>query len=94
MAVLDAPKSKEKTKEHLDKGWQTVVWDDPINTMTYVVFVFQTVFGMNETDAHKRMMEVHTKGKSIVFSGSKEKCEHYTHEIQSYSLKATLEKIS
>lgn len=89
--LLDRPEAHEKGKT--DKAWNVVVWNDPVNTMDFVVFVFMKVLGMDNQVAHKHMMEVHNKGKSLVYSGEKEKAEHFMYQILTYHLKATLEQI-
>ena len=59
----------------LDKPWMTVVWDDPVNLMRYVTFVFQKLFGYSESRASQLMMQVHTEGKAVVSSGDRDKVE-------------------
>lgn len=81
-----------KVVETIDRAWNVVVWDDPINTMSYVTHVFQKVFSMREEEAAQKMMEVHTRGRSNVFSGGKEKAEYYVHQLQSYGLNSTIER--
>lgn len=81
-----------KESKQAQTAWNTVVWDDPVNTMQYVVFIFQKVLNFTAEQAEQKMMEVHTQGKSIVYSGSKETSEFYAHSIQSYGLQATIEQ--
>ena len=71
--------------------WLVTVHNDPVNLMGYVVLVFKKVLGMNQEDAVKHMMEVHTQGRSIVWSGDREPAEHRVHELQSWHLRATLD---
>lgn len=78
--------------EAFEKGWGVIVWNDPINTMSYVTFVFQKVLKMPRLDAEKHMMEVHTKGKSLVATETREHAELIVHQLQSFGLQATLEK--
>lgn len=73
------------------KGWQVLVWNDPVNLMSYVVFVFMRVLGFNETQAKKHMLEVHEQGKSVVAVETREKAEFYCHRLQEFGLKSTLE---
>jgi ATP-dependent Clp protease adaptor protein ClpS len=80
------------TKELLATPWNVVVHNDPINLMTYVTMVFQRVFGYPRPKAEQHMMEVHTRGRSIVWSGGREQAEHYVHQLQSYQLLTTMEK--
>jgi ATP-dependent Clp protease adaptor protein ClpS len=72
--------------------WVTIVWDDPVNLMSYVTHVFMTYFGYPKTKAHKLMMQVHTEGKSVVSSGSREEMERDVGAMQEYGLWATLDK--
>jgi ATP-dependent Clp protease adaptor protein ClpS len=76
-----------------DRPWQTVVWNDPVNLMSYVTFVFQQYFGFSRTKAEKLMMEVHRDGRSIVSSGSREEMERDVQAMHEYGLWATLEKV-
>jgi len=85
-------KKKTKPRTELAKVWNVLVWNDPINTMSYVAYVFEKVLQLTKEVAHKRMLEVHNAGKSVVYSGDKEKAEYYVHQLQSYQLNATLEQ--
>ncbi|MCH8514533.1 MAG: ATP-dependent Clp protease adapter ClpS [Kiritimatiellae bacterium] len=76
----------------LDQPWNVVVWDDPINLMSYVVYVLQKVFGYNRELAHKLMLEVHNQGKSLVASEGREQAEHHLHQLHQYGLRATLQQ--
>ncbi len=79
--------------EALESVWQVVVHNDPINLMSYVTMVFQKVFGFSLEQAEKHMLEVHHQGRSIVWSGAREKAEHYAQQLHGFQLLATLEKI-
>ncbi len=68
--------------------------NDPINLMSYVTMVFQRVFQFSRERAMKHMLEVHEKGRSIVWSGSKEKAELYVQQLHSHLLLSTMEKTS
>ncbi|MDO5721948.1 MAG: ATP-dependent Clp protease adapter ClpS [Actinomycetaceae bacterium] len=72
------------------RQWQTVVWDDPINTTTYVTSVFQRHFGYGFERARALMLEVHFKGKAVVASGEREHMEAHVFAMHSYGLRATL----
>ena len=72
--------------------WNVVVWDDPINLMSYVVYVFQRLFGWNEQKATRHMLEVHREGRSVVQSSDRERGEFYVTRLHSYGLQATLER--
>ena len=81
-----------RTKEALDVPWNVIVHNDPINLMTYVTMVFQRVFGYSRQKAEQHMLEVHNKGRSLVWSGGREQAEHYVHQLQGYQLLAKMEK--
>jgi len=83
-----------ETKAALDVPWNVIVFNDPINLMSYVTMVFQRVFGYPRDKAERHMLEVHNKGRSLVWSGGREQAEHYTHQLHSYQLLAQLEKSS
>ena len=76
----------------VSKPWVTIVWNDPVNLMSYVTFVFQKYFGYDKTKAEKLMMEVHRDGKSAVSSGSREEMERDVQAMHEYGLWATMEK--
>ncbi len=81
-------------KEALDVPWNVVVFNDPINLMSYVTLVFQRVFGYPRSKAERHMLEVHHKGRSVVWSGGREQAELYVHQLHGYQLLAQLEKAS
>jgi ATP-dependent Clp protease adaptor protein ClpS len=83
---------EEKLKDAFSRGWSVIVWNDPINLMDYVVYVFKSVLKMNEQDASRHMWEVHQKGKSIVARETREKSELIVHRLRAFGLNATLEK--
>ena len=76
----------------LSKPWVTIVWNDPVNLMSYVTYVFQTYFGYDRAKAEKLMMDVHTKGRAVVSHGPREKMEIDTEALQGYGLWATFQK--
>jgi ATP-dependent Clp protease adaptor protein ClpS len=75
-----------------DIPWNLVIWNDPVNLMSYVSYVFQSYFGYPEAKANKLMMEVHKKGRSIVAHGSKEQVERHAVAMHGFGLWATVEK--
>lgn len=77
----------------LAKPWNVIVHDDPVTLMTYVTDVFMRVFAYSETKAHKLMLEVHTTGRSIVWTGARETAEIYVMKLQAFCLLATLEPV-
>jgi len=89
-AEVKEPTTSELT--NLARPWKVIVWNDPINLMTYVTFVLQKLFGYSREKAHKLMMDVHTKGKAVVASGSREKSELDVFRLHEHGLWATMEK--
>lgn len=83
---------KTRTRDALEPGYLVICWNDPVNLMDYVSHVFQKVFGWNRQKAEKHMMEVHEQGKSVLVRESLEKAEFHVHQLQSYSLQATMER--
>jgi ATP-dependent Clp protease adaptor protein ClpS len=81
------------SEEALDLPWQVVVHNDPVNLMSYVTMVFQRVFGYPREKAERHMLEVHQKGRSILWSGLRERAELYVQQLHGYLLLATLEKM-
>lgn len=79
-----------RDEQRTDAPWIVIVWDDPVNLMDYVVFVFQEVFGFGKTEATRLMLQVHNEGRSVVFSGQREQAELHVQRLHSYSLWATL----
>ena len=84
--------TEEKSKSGLEPGFLVICWDDPVNTMVYVTHVFQVVFGWNRQKAEFHMLQVHNQGKSVLARESMEKAEHYVHQLQKYTLHATMER--
>jgi ATP-dependent Clp protease adaptor protein ClpS len=75
-----------------DRPWITIVWNDPINLMSYVTHVFMTVFGYEKAKAEKLMMDVHQLGRAVVSSGTRERMELDVNTLHGYGLWATLEQ--
>jgi ATP-dependent Clp protease adaptor protein ClpS len=84
----------EETSVDPDRPWITIVWNDPINLMSYVTHVFMTVFGYPKSKAEKLMMDVHKKGKAVVSSGTRERMEADVNVLHGYGLWATLSQDS
>jgi len=78
----------------LAKPWVTLVWDDPVNLMSYVSYVFQKYFGYDKAKAEKLMLEVHNDGKSVVSTGTREEMERDVQAMHEYGLWATMENAS
>ncbi|WOF24548.1 ATP-dependent Clp protease adapter ClpS [Microbacterium betulae] len=75
-----------------DVPWQTVVWDDPVNLMSYVVRVFRTYFGYDEDRATRLMLSVHHDGHAVVAEGAREQMELHAQAMHDYGLWATVRK--
>ena len=75
-----------------DVPWIVLVWNDPINLMSYVAFIFQKLFGYSREKAHKLMLDVHHKGRAVVSSGSREQMEHDVARLHAHGLWATLQQ--
>jgi ATP-dependent Clp protease adaptor protein ClpS len=81
-----------RTQDAVEVPWNVVVHNDPVNLMTYVARVFEKVFGYSRERARKHMLEVHQKGRSIVWSGVRERAEAHVEQLHGYLLLATIEK--
>ena len=96
-AAGPSPDAGEAVDTRIDSAfercWGVVVWNDPINTMTYVTYVFEKVLKMSRPVAERHMMEVHTKGKSLVATETREHAELFVHQLQSFGLSATMERV-
>jgi ATP-dependent Clp protease adaptor protein ClpS len=86
-----SPAPQSATTVELEGRWLVVVLNDPVNLMSYVVLVFKKVFGFEESTARKHMLEVHERGRSVVWSGVREKAEAYAFTLQQWHLTAVLE---
>jgi ATP-dependent Clp protease adaptor protein ClpS len=91
-----APITREGTEsfsvEAPDRPWQTVVWNDPVNLMSYVVHVFRQYFGFSKERATRLMLDVHHEGHAIVAEGPREQMELHTQAMHDYGLWATIRK--
>ncbi|MDQ1641313.1 MAG: ATP-dependent Clp protease adaptor protein ClpS [Actinomycetota bacterium] len=76
---------------HTDKPWVTIVWNDPVNLMSYVAFVFQKHFGYSRDKASGLMLDVHQKGKAVVSNGTREEMERDVEAMHGYGLWATMQ---
>ncbi len=76
--------------ELLDRPWICIVWDDPINLMSYVTFVLQKIFSFSKEKAHELMMQVHNEGRAVVATGSREEMERNVQKLHEHGLWATL----
>lgn len=76
----------------VDKPWTTIVWDDPVNLMSYVAMVFVKLFGFTQERAHELMLQVHNEGRTAVTSGSREEMERDVQALHEHGLWATLQR--
>ncbi len=94
--------SKTQSTTHLDEElkaifsndrlWVTIVWDDPVNLMSYVTYVFMELFGYTKEHATELMLKVHNDGKAVVSNGSREEMERDVQRLHEYGLWATISK--
>jgi ATP-dependent Clp protease adaptor protein ClpS len=97
---IESPQGSTRTLEQpatevvpqLARPWNVIVLDDPVTTMLYVVKVFMEVFTYSQPKAHELMMEVHTTGRSVVWTGDREQAELFVHKLHGKHLLAHLEQ--
>ncbi|GAB3134847.1 ATP-dependent Clp protease adapter ClpS [Tsukamurella serpentis] len=83
---------ERKSEEAIDKPWVTIVWDDPVNLMSYVTFVLRKIFGFSTAKAKELMMQVHTEGKAVVSTGDRDKVEGDVRKLHAAGLWATMQR--
>jgi len=76
----------------LERPWVTIVWDDPVNLMSYVAYVFRSYFGVPAAEAERLMLQVHNSGRAVVATGNREEMERHVEAMHGYGLWATLAK--
>ena len=84
--------AREDVVTERDVPWIVIVWNDPVNLMTYVTWVFQRLFGYAHAHATKLMLDVHHKGKAVVANGPRERCESHVARLHAYGLWATMQQ--
>jgi ATP-dependent Clp protease adaptor protein ClpS len=82
------------SRSDADTPWQTIVWNDPVNLMSYVTHVFRSYFGYSKADAERLMLQVHQDGRAIVATGPREEMERHTEAMHEYGLWATVDRAS
>jgi ATP-dependent Clp protease adaptor protein ClpS len=92
IAVEAAPQEQVDEVVETQRPWITIVWNDPINLMSYVTYVFMTYFHFSREKAEKLMNDVHHEGRAVVSSGSREEMERDVSAMHSYGLWATLQR--
>jgi ATP-dependent Clp protease adaptor protein ClpS len=92
--IVERPEVDEQIQDstQIDRPWVVLVWNDPINLMSYVTFVFQKLFGYSLEKATELMLDVHEKGKAVVSSGNREKAEMDVYRLHEHGLWATMQK--
>ena len=75
-----------------DVPWMTIVWNDPVNLMSYVAYVFRTYFGFSQHKAERLMLQVHNEGRAVVATGTREEMERHVEAMHEFGLWATLAK--
>ena len=89
-AEVELEHTDEEDDIERDRPWHVIVWDDPINLMSYVTLVFRKLFGYNEAKATRLMLQVHNEGKAVVSSGPREKAEMDVSRLQAHGLWASI----
>ena len=89
--VLDPDLDEDEFVEE-DRPWVVIVWNDPINLMSYVSFVFQKLFGYSTAKADRLMLDVHDKGRAVVANGAREKAELDVFRLHEHGLWATMQQ--
>ena len=89
-STLEQNDTELRDRVAADVPWQAIVWDDPVNLMTSVTYVFRSYFGFPREKAERLMMQVHTEGRAVVASGNREQMEHHVQAMHGYGLQATV----
>lgn len=89
---LTAESVDTSVRSALDSPWITIVWNDPVNLMSYVAWVFRSYFGFSREEAEERMLRVHNDGRAVVATGSREEMERHVEAMHDFGLWATLAK--
>jgi len=92
MPAIATPDLQTDTDVILDQPWRVIIHNDPVNLMSYVAKVIRKIFGYGSQEAERLMLEVHEQGRSVVWTGARERAEHYVKELHGHQLLATLEK--
>ena len=92
MTIAPGTLSQLEKEDLITTSWVCIVWNDPINLMNYVTYVFMKLFGYSKEKAHELMMKVHNDGKAVVSSGSREAMERDVQRLHEHGLWATLQR--
>lgn len=90
--VRSIPETIGEQSTDVDRPWVVIVWNDPINLMSYVTFVLQKVFGYDREKATKLMLDVHNKGRAVVSNGTRERAEIDVYRLHEHGLWATMQR--
>lgn len=91
--TVPTPGIETWSKEDVDQPWQVVIYDDPVNLMSFVTLVIQRIFGYPRERARHLMLEVHNLGRSIVWTGGREKAEFFVQQLHTHQLQAAMEQV-
>ncbi len=91
-AEVERPEELTSTSSQLDRPWVTIVWNDPVNLMSYVAYVFPKLFGYSKEKANRLMLQVHHEGRAAVSTGTREEMERDVARLHGYGLWATLQQ--
>ena len=91
-APVEVEEPTSDTTTSPDVPWIVLVWNDPINLMSYVTWVFQKLFGYSKEKAHELMLDVHLKGRAVVSTGPRDKAEVDVFRLHEYGLWATMQQ--
>ncbi len=89
-APVEVDRPDSDTDEAVDRPWVAIVWNDPVNLMSYVTHVLMELFGYPREKAHELMLDVHHKGRAVVSNGTREQMEHDVSRLHARGLWATL----
>ena len=90
LVPVEEPETDERAAH--DRPWNVVVWNDPVTLMSYVVYVLRKLFGHDENEATRLMLQIHHEGKAVVSSGPREKAEYDVTRLHAHGLQATLQR--
>ena len=94
--TIEVPSRVERAagdeEREADRPWIVIVWNDPVNLMTYVTLVLQRLFGYGRTKAERLMLQVHHEGRAVVSGGTMERCEHDASRLHAHGLWATIQQ--
>ncbi len=88
-----APTVDADERDSLAPTWQVLVFNDPVNLMSFVTLILRRIFGYSEQKATELMLQVHHRGRAIVWTGEREKAEFYVQQLQSHQLLASMEPV-